>query len=570
MALLLAEPGGWLRRFDAWLARPLTAQQIVLRLSLYLMLFANAPLWLQLARTGASPGLYLRSALALAVLLVCGMVAILAFTAWTRGMRLVWWLVVLVAALAQYYMLVYSVVMDPGMAANVLQTDVREVADLLGPRMLALVLAVLALPTWWLLRVRIPPMRPLAQVGRNLALLALALAVAAATIVVSSRELAPLMRNHTQLRYLMNPLASLYSTAFAVLEPHLMRSSELVPMTEGAALGASHAAPGAKPLLFILVVGETARADHFGLNGYARDTTPELARREVLSWKSVYSCGTSTFASLPCMFSPLGKQAFESRKSEYENLLDVAQAAGLAVLWLDNQSGCKGVCERVPTASTADSLAPAQRARLCEGSGECRDTAMLADLDERLAALAADRRQRGTLLVLHQMGSHGPAYYKRSAPEVKRFLPECRTEVLANCAQQELVNAYDNSIVATDLFLGQTIDWLKARAGRYDTGLLYLSDHGESLGEYGLFLHGLPYSVAPDAQKHVPMVAWLEPALLARRSLDAACLRAGLEAPLTHDHLYHTMLGVLDVRSPSYRQGLDAFAGCRAGASGSG
>ncbi|MBS0506152.1 MAG: phosphoethanolamine--lipid A transferase [Proteobacteria bacterium] len=539
----------------------MSAQQVVLRLTLYLLLVANWPLWLQLVRIGGAPSIYMRSVAEMAALVVCGMVAIFAFTAWTRGMRLLWWLVVLVAALAQYYMLTYSVVMDPGMAANVLQTDVREVADLLGLRMLLAVLAVMALPTWWLLRVRIPPMRPLRQVLRNVGLLVLALALAAGTVAATSRDLAPLMRNHPHLRYLMNPLASLYSTTVSVLGPVFARSRVLVPMTQGAALGASYTS-AAKPLLLVLVVGETARADHFALNGYGRDTTPELARRDVISWREVRACGTSTLASLPCMFSPLGRARFEARDSEYENLLDVAQAAGLAVLWLDNQSGCKGVCDRVPHATAADGLSAQERKSLCDG-GECRDEAMLQGLDARLAAMPAERRERGVLLVLHQMGSHGPAYYKRSAGSTKRFLPECRTEVLADCGHGELVNAYDNSIAATDAFLGKTIDWLQGESARYDTGLLYLSDHGESLGEYGLFLHGMPYAVAPDAQKHVPMVGWFGAGLLQRERLSAKCLRAGTGAQLTHDNLYHTMLGLLDVRSPSYQRPLDAFDSCR-------
>ncbi|MGE4330553.1 phosphoethanolamine transferase [Diaphorobacter sp.] len=551
-----------LRLLDGWLSAPLSAQQIVVRLSLYLLLAANWPLWLQLARIGGAPSQYLRPAAGLAVLIVCGMVAIFAFMAWTaRGMKLLWWLVVLVAALAQYYMLTYSVVMDSGMAANVLQTDAGEVADLLSLRLLVSVLAVVALPGLWLLRVRVTAATPLRQVGRNLVMLVVALGVAAGTVAALSRDLAPLMRNHPHLRYMMNPLASLYSTTAVVLRPVFARSRTLVPMTQGAALGASYTA-GARPLLFVLVVGETARAENFGINGYGRDTTPELARRGAFSWREVRSCGTSTLASLPCMFSPLGKSAFESRDNDYENLLDVAQAAGMGVLWLDNQSGCKGVCDRVPRAKAVDGLDDAARQSLCDG-GECRDEAMLHNLDARLAALPAARRERGVLLVLHQMGSHGPAYYKRSAGSAKRFMPECRTEVLADCPHGELVNAYDNSIAATDAFLGKTIDWLRGQSARYDTGLLYLSDHGESLGEYGLFLHGMPYGMAPDVQKHVPMVAWMHDSMLRREKLSADCLRASADTPLTHDHLYHSMLGLLDVQSPSYQRGLDTFDGCR-------
>ena len=456
----------------------------------------------------------------------------------------------------------YSMVMDPGMAANVLQTDWREASDLLGWRMLPSVLALAALPAWWLLRVRLVPQSVLGQVWRNAALLALALVLAAATVAVFSRDLAPLMRNNPLLRYRMNPLASLYSTTVAAVRPLLVSHRKLLPMTAGAALGATHAAQR-KPLLMVLVVGETARADHFGLNGYGRNTTPELAKRDVINWPNVKSCGTSTLASLPCMFSPLGKQGFEARKDDTENLLDVVQAAGMNVLWLDNQSGCKGVCDRVPHAIASEALTPEARKTLCESDGECRDTALLFNLSQRLDALAPAQRARGMLLVMHQMGSHGPAYAKRSSVAAKRFLPECRTQVLADCSHAELMNAYDNSIVATDTFLARTIDWLGEQSSQYDTGMLYVSDHGESLGEYGLFLHGMPYSIAPDAQKHVPMVAWLGQDLQQRSQLSGACIRAGAEAPLTHDALYHSVLGLLDVQTPTYERNLDAFAACR-------
>ena len=550
---------------NAWMAQPRSPRQVVVGLSLYLVLAANWPLWGEVARIGGAPSLYLRSVLALALLVACGTVALLSLTAWTRGMKPLWFGMVLTAAMSQHFMLTYRVVMDPGMGANLLQTDWREASDLLGWRMVPGVLAVLLLPAWWLLRVRLLPMPAIGQIWRNAVLLALALGLAAATVAVFSRDLAPLMRNNPLLRYQMNPLASLYSTTVAVLRPLRSARGPLVPMTAGAALGATHAAQK-KPLLLVLVVGETARADHFGLNGYARDTTPELAARGVFNWRQVQSCGTSTMASLPCMFSPLGKEGFQSRSNDTENLLDVVQAAGMNVLWLDNQSGCKGVCDRVPHASAADSLTPAAQKSLCDSAGECRDTALLTPLAQRMEALTPAQRQRGTLVVLHQMGSHGPAYSKRSSAASKRFMPECRTEVLAECSPAELVNAYDNSIVETDLFLGKTIDWLRGQSAHYDSGMLYLSDHGESLGEYGLFLHGMPYRIAPEAQKHVPMVAWLDAGLLRRSQLSGACLRASADTPLTHDALYPTVLALLDVQTPTYRPVLDAFGPCRSGA----
>jgi lipid A ethanolaminephosphotransferase len=535
---------------------------VVAWLSLYLVLTTNRALWNELVRIGGAPGTYLPTIAVMSLLTLCGTVAILSFTAWSRWMKPVWFAVVVLAAVVQHYMLEYRVVMDPTMIANAMQTDPNEARDLMSWRMAFNVLVV-ALPAGWALwRVRIEPMRFLSKLWRNAALLLLAVAVALGAAVSMNRELAPLMRNNVHLRYMMNPIATLYSTGSLFIKPLFKRSGKLISITAGTALGTSYAAQ-AKPPLFVLVVGETARADHFALNGYARDTTPELARRGVLSYRDVHSCGTNTLASVPCMFSPLGKQGYESRNDDYETLVDVLQAAGLAVFWLDNQAGCKGVCVRIPNASAFDGLDAATKKALCDGD-ECLDDVMLKGLDERIAALPAERRAKGVVLVMHQMGSHGPAYYKRSAPDVKRFQPECKTNALAECGHAELLNVYDNSIVQTDRFLGQTIDWLKAQSKSYDPALLYVSDHGESLGEYGLFLHGVPYSFAPEAQKHVPMVTWFSDGMNARRKLSRSCMEAGLDAPLTHDNLYHTVLGVMDVTTPTYKPALDALAACRA------
>ena len=397
----------------------------------------------------------------MAVLVFAATLALLSLTAWSRWMKPLWFGVVLLAAVVQHYMLSYRIVMDPTMVANVMQTDTREARDLLSVGLVINVLWVSALPALWLARLRLRPMPLWSQLWRNILLLVAALALGLGGALLTQRELAPLMRNHVQLRYMMNPVASLYSTAAAGLKPFFRRSGKLMPITAGAALGASYASQ-ARPPLFVLVVGETARADHFALNGYARDTTPELAARDVLSWRNVHSCGTNTLASVPCMFSSLGRDAYEARKDEYENLLDVLQAAGLAVFWLDNQAGCKDVCARVPNASAATGLDAATQSALCDGS-ECMDEVMLHGLDARIAALAPERRAKGVVLVMHQMGSHGPAYYKRSTPALKRFMPECKTNALAECSHDELVNAYDNSIAYTDYFLGRTIDWLKSQ-----------------------------------------------------------------------------------------------------------
>ncbi|WP_295852847.1 sulfatase-like hydrolase/transferase [uncultured Xylophilus sp.] len=555
----------------AW-RTPRSPRAAALLLAAWLVVVAHRPLWALLGRL-AGQGEMGDNALWLAPgigLLVFGVTAIfLLLFAWPRVFKPAAAALLLLAGSVQYYMVAFGIVVDPGMVANVLQTNMTEVRDQFGWGLIGQWLLVAGLPLCWLLPMRFPAERPVARLLRHGLLLGLMVGLTTAGALGLYRQVAPLMRNHMELRFMMNPVNPVLSTLQTVTRPWRKHGgAPLVHITAGTALGPSYAAagtaPAVRPPLFLLVVGETARADHFGLNGYERDTTPELARRGVTSFTAVRSCGTNTLHSVPCMFSPLGKAGWEARTAEHENLTDVLQAAGLAVLWLDNQAGCKGVCDRIPHASTADAFAPAAAAAaaLCH-DGECLDEVMLAGLDERIAALPAERRARGVVVVMHQMGSHGPAYWRRSAPENKRFQPECATHALAQCDHQALINVYDNSIAETDRFLARTIDWLGARRDRHTVGMLYLSDHGESLGEYGLFLHGMPYALAPDVQKHVPMVLWLDAPFAARTGTDAACVGAGREAALTHDNLYPTVLGLLDVRTPTYRRPLDAFAACR-------
>jgi lipid A ethanolaminephosphotransferase len=248
---------------------------------------------------------------------------------------------------------------------------------------------------------------------------------------------------------------------------------------------------------------------------------------------------------------------FPARDRDSENLVDVLQHAGLAVLWIDNQAGgCKGVCDRVPAVNTSGGKDPV----LCPG-GECRDEVLVQGLDERIAQLPPAQREKGVVLVMHQMGSHGPAYSQRTPPAFKKFVPECTSSHLPDCSAEQLRNAYDNTIAYTDHVLGATIAWLRGRTD-YDGALLYVADHGESLGENNLYLHGLPYAIAPDVQKHVPWITWLAPAFEQHSGLTLQCLRGRVDARVTHDNLFHSVLGLMQVSTSAYRRDLDAYAAC--------
>ncbi|MCM5681204.1 phosphoethanolamine--lipid A transferase [Schlegelella sp. S2-27] len=524
--------------------------------SLWLAIAANLPLWRALHELPSlAGGMFWRVAGALAVAIAAALVLLLSLVG-TRLLKPSIVVLLFVAAATAHFMWAYRVVIDPSMVANVLQTDVHETADLVSPGLLGFIVAVAVLPSIWFCRL---PVRRLGWRRRWLQQGLLATAAAATLVLalmVSFQPLAATMRNHKTLRYLINPLSTVYAIGATAARPLLKGPLPAHSAGEDAVLGASYVGQR-KPPLLVLVLGETGRSGNFGLNGYARDTTPELAREDVVSFRNAWSCGTSTAASVPCMFSHLGRSAFADRSYEYENLLDMLQRAGLAVLWVDNQAGCKGTCARIPHVSSTGTQDPL----LCSG-GECLDEVMLRSLEARWAELPAERRAKGTVVVLHQMGSHGPAYYKRSSRETKRFLPECTRNALQDCSRESLVNAYDNSIAYTDRFLAATITWLKAQAPHADGAMVYVADHGESLGESNLYLHGLPYALAPDEQKHVPWIVWTSTGFAARIGLRVDCLRRRVDVPLSHDHYFHSVLAMMDVHTALYDPALDPYAPC--------
>jgi lipid A ethanolaminephosphotransferase len=539
---------------------------LILLVSVWLALAGNLPLWRTvwpLPELAGARGVAF--AVGLFVWIVAALHMLLSLIAWKGLLRPVLLLLIITAAANSYFMLQYGVVIDATMMANVANTDVREVRDLLSWTMLLVVLLLVVVPGWWLMRQRLT-FRPLwPQAWRNLAGAALGLTVLLLVTLLMFQDLASLMRNHKQVRYLVNPLNTLYASGKLAGDAFFHVSKTRQPIGLDAHLGAGPAAAGRVPLV-VLVVGETARAANFSLGGYARPTNPQLERLaasgvgQLTYYSAVRSCGTNTQTSLPCMFSHLDKDAYESSRQPYENLLDVLQRAGLAVLWIDNQSGCKGLCDRVAHADTYNLKLP----ELCN-DGECYDEVMLKDLDQRIAALDPARRARGVVLVLHQMGSHGPAYFRRSPPAFKAFMPECTSNVLQECPREQLVNAYDNTILYADHVLASTVQWLssKPQADAYDSAMLYLSDHGESLGENNLYLHGLPYALAPDTQTHVPMISWLSDAMRDRLGLRSDCLKTRAADKLSHDNLFNAMLGLLDVKTDLYRKDLDWFAACR-------
>jgi len=304
-------------------------------------------------------------------------------------------------------------------------------------------------------------------------------------------------------------------------------------------------------------VYETARGKNFSLNGYHKDTNPFTAKEEgLVSFHDIRSCGTATAVSVPCMFSNMGRNEFDDNKARNrDNLLDVLQHTKVSVLWKENDGGCKGVCSRVPTIE----INPSDYPSLCDKQ-TCHDEVMLENLKAEVASMQGDK-----LVALHLIGSHGPTYYKRYPENFRHFMPDCPRSDIENCTDQELENTYDNTIRYTDHVIAQLIERLKQYESNYNTALIYLSDHGESLGALGLYLHGTPYKFAPDDQTRVPMQVWMSPGFIQEKGMDIDCLRANAQSKrYSHDNLFSSVLGLWEVNSQVYNPQLDMFQPCRA------
>ena len=532
----------------------LRVETLALLLSLFFVICSNRSFWTaSLAeRDWAQPASWLFvAALGVAIAAIHFILFALFFNRWTA--RLLSALLIVITAFAAYYMGTFTVFLDPSMLRNVLRTDTKEAAELFNPGMLSylLVFAVAPLLVLWRLRIRREPLRRALLIRLGSLLLAVLLCVGSLLLIF--QDFAPLMRNHKEIRYLITPANYLYSLANVLSSDASSATRARVPIGLDA-VKADSWQQRKKPALFVIVVGETARAANWGLSGYARQTTPELAQLDVINFSQVSSCGTNTEVSVPCLFSMYGRRNYDEDKIRgSESLLNVISRAGLRVVWRDNQSGCKGVCEGVEEQKLGSSKVP----ELCDGE-RCLDEILLHGLDTLLAD-----HQGNLVLVLHQLGNHGPAYYKRYPPAMRRFEPVCETPDLAKCSRESVVNAYDNALLYTDHMLAQTIAFLKKQAANYDTAMIYLSDHGESLGENGLYLHGVPYSIAPSVQTRVPMVMWFSPGYAQSFALDVDCLRRRATEPAAHDNLFHSVLGLLDIKSEVYDRTMDLAATCR-------
>lgn len=461
-------------------------------------------------------------------------------------------LLILLGAAFNYFSFHYKIFMDREMLTNIIETNTAEVVDLLSIKMVIWMFIFGVLPIFFLTRIKVHHVSLRKTSLQRLLLIVSSFAIISMIALGFYKDFASFIRNNKPIVKLVMP-NSLFASSISYAKQNYQANYPFIPLGEDATLSLD---AQSKKQLFIVVVGETARSQNFSLNGYGQKTNPLLEKvNNLFSFQNVDSCGTATAISVPCMFSKLNRSDFDKKIAEnQDNVFDIVQRAGYQVLWRENDNGCKGVCNRIPTQMVSDYIKTKPAS-----NGFYYDEYLLTGLDEYIQDQSDDR----IVIVLHMNGSHGPTYYQRYPENFKVFTPTCDTNRIETCDTETLVNTYDNTILYTDYVLNQTIELLKKYDGQYETMMMYVSDHGESLGEKGIYLHGTPYMIAPKEQTSIPLIFWGNDEFYKNRGLTLSCIqKKAQQENYSHDNIFHTLLGLLQVQTKEYDPKLNIFTEC--------
>ena len=446
-----------------------------------------------------------------------------------------------------YAQVTYGVLFDYGMVQNIFETDISEATSYLSWSAAFIVTGLVLISTVWLVKVKINYRPMLREVLIKCVTNALLLGLAGALTLSCYAEFAATARNNPELKRQLIPFEWVDNTYDYWLDQLTYDAESFVTIDAQPTLLA-HADDLAR--LTIVIVGETARADHFAYNGYKRDTNRHTQRFEPLYFKDMISCGTATAVSVPCIFSDLSRKEFSTNKARHrQNILDLAQDAGVEVTWIDNNSSCKGMCLR----QAYERIGPNSDPEECDGD-YCFDSVLVTRLQAHLKELG----ERDSFIVLHEIGSHGPTYFRRYPNEHREFMPDCPRSDIQNCDHSALINTYDNTILYSDFINSKVIE-LASQFARRAVTVLYVSDHGESLGESGVYLHGLPYSFAPAEQTHVPMWLWTNHH---QDELRACLARYQVPEASSHDNIFYTLMQLLGIHTVVKKPTLNMLQGC--------
>jgi len=422
-------------------------------------------------------------------------------------------------AVAVYFINTYSVIIDESMIGNVLNTNYEESSSYFSIKLIAYLLVLGVIPSIYIIKVRIVKV-PWKQFLKTVSLTLLFVLV---LVFANASNWLWIDKNSKTLGGLAMPWS--YSVNLTLFYKHKADRNEKEILLPKATIKDNQKS------VVILIIGESARSQNFSLYGYDKNTNPLLSKMTDVHNFPATSCATYTTAGVKCIL--------EHKNSDdlYEILPNYLYRNNVEVIWRSTNWGEPPL--HIKNIQNKQALMAQCQGKNCE-----YDEILLQGLKEQILA----SKKNKILIVLHSSTSHGPTYSKKYPPQFELFKPVCNSVELAKCSQTELMNAYDNTIVYTDYLLAKVIADLKSLKD-YQSAMLFVSDHGESLGEKNLYMHGLPMSLAPKEQYEIPFIVWT--------SAGSKGLKPS--QTLTQNHVFHSVLNFLGVQSPVYDEQLNIF-----------
>ncbi len=422
-------------------------------------------------------------------------------------------------AIALYFINTYSVMIDKTMIGNILNTNFEESSSFFSFGLIVYLVLLGIIPSILIIKTKVVRVK----FKRFLTHIVLIFVFIVSFIYVNSSNWLWIDKHSKSLGAMVMPWSYIVNTSrFFYHKSQENKQQILLP---------DATIKDTKKSIAVLVIGESARRKNFSLYGYEKETNPLLSNiKNVHAYKAT-SCATYTTAGVKCILE------YKESNKLFEILPNYLFRNDVEVIWRTTNWG-------EPTVKIENYQKRGELEKQCQGDGCEYDEVLLSGLKEQILA----SKKNKILLVLHTSTSHGPTYYKKYPQKFNKFTPICKSVELGKCTQEELINAYDNTILYTDYILATLIGKLK-QLDVYSSAMFYVSDHGESLGENNLYMHGIPASIAPKEQLEIPFIVWL--------SDNSKELKNNKE--LSQHHVFHSVLDFLAIESPIYDENMSIF-----------
>lgn len=425
----------------------------------------------------------------------------------------------LINAIALYFINTYSVIIDESMIGNVLNTDYHEATSFFSIKLILYIILLGVIPAIYIIKARIINV----TLKRFLIISSLSILFILALAFADAKNWLWIDKNSKVLGGLAMPWS--YTVNISLFYAHKHQANEKEILLPNATI------KDTRKSVMVLVIGESARSQNFSLYGYNKNTNPLLSKTMNLFHFDATSCATYTTAGVKCILE------HTSSDKLYEILPNYLNRNNVDVIWRTTNWGEPPI--HIPNYQGGNVLLSN-----CKGEGCNYDEILLSGLKEQILACTKNK----ILIVLHTSTSHGPAYSKKYPPQFETFKPVCNSVELGNCSQTELINAYDNTIIYTDYILYNVIENLK-QLKEYNSAMIFVSDHGESLGEKNLYMHGLPLMVAPKEQYDIPFIVWVSDSSKQLKPFKT----------VSQNYVFHSVLNFLNIESPVYNEDMNIF-----------